>query len=73
MDYIHIMCDQHEVIMSDGIWTESFQPGDQTLAGMDAAQRYELELLFAELAPGGAGFAAVRRTLRRHEADLLLA
>jgi hypothetical protein len=73
MDYIHLMCDRHEIIMADGIWTESFQPGDQTLAGMDAAQRFELEMIFPELVPGAAGFAAVRRTLRRHEADLLLA
>jgi Ca2+-binding RTX toxin-like protein len=72
-DYIHIMCDRHEVIMSDGIWTESFQPGDQTLAGMDATQRFELETIFPHLVPGAAGFAAVRMTLRRYEADLLLA
>lgn len=72
-DYIHVMCDQHEVIMSDGIWTESFQPGDQTLAGLDAAQRCELDEIFVDLRRGAAGYAAARRTLRRHEADLLLA
>jgi hypothetical protein len=72
-DYIHIMCDRYDVIMSDGIWTESFQPGDQTLAGMGAAQRFELETIFPHLVPGAAGFGAVRRVLRRHEADLLLA
>jgi hypothetical protein len=71
-DYIHIMCDHHEVIWSDGIWTESFQPGDQTLAGLDAAQRYELEEIFPTLRAQPAQFAAARRTLRRHEADLLL-
>jgi Ca2+-binding RTX toxin-like protein len=72
-DYIHVMCDAHEVILSDGIWTESFQPGDHTLAGMDAAQRFELETIFVELSPAAAGIASARRTLRRHEADLLLA
>ncbi len=71
-DYIHIMCDRHEVIWSDGIWTESFQPGDLTLAGLDAAQRFELEEIFPVLRTGSDGFAAARRTLRRHEADLLL-
>ena len=72
-DYIHLMCEAHEVILSDGIWTESFQPGDLTLAGMDAAQRFELETIFPELVAMAAGMAAARRTLRRHEADLLLA
>jgi Hint domain len=71
-DYIHIMCDRHEVIWSDGIWTESFQPGDQTLAGLDAAQRGELQEIFPALRARSGGFAAARRTLRRHEADLLL-
>ncbi len=71
-DYIHIMCDRHEVIWSDGIWTESFQPGDLTLAGLDAAQRFELDEIFPNLQQQAVGFAAARRTLRRHEADLLL-
>jgi hypothetical protein len=67
------MCAAHEVIWADGIWTESFQPGDHSLSGLDAAQRMELETLFPQLGRNGVGFPAARRTLRRHEADLLLA
>ena len=26
--YIHFLCDRHEVVLSNGAWTESFQPGD---------------------------------------------
>lgn len=73
VQYVHVMCAAHEVLWSDGIWTESFQPGDQTLSGLDAAQRIEIEELFPQLATPGHVFPAARRTLRRHEADLLLA
>ncbi len=72
--YIHIMCAQHEVILSDGIWTESFQPGDMSLAGVGNAQRLEILELFPELATteGVAGYTAARRTLKKHEAQLLV-
>ena len=32
-EYIHVMFERHEVILGDGSWTESFQPGDYSLAG----------------------------------------
>jgi len=71
--YIHIMFDQHEVILSDGTWTESFQPGDMSLAGIGNAQRQEIFELFPELATqdGIAGYTAARRSLKRHEAKLI--
>jgi hypothetical protein len=47
--YIHIMFDRHEVVLSNGAWTESFQPGDYTLGGMGNAQRAEIFELFPEL------------------------
>lgn len=72
--YIHFMFDQHEVVLSDGAWTESFQPGDQSLRGLDKAQRDELLELFPELQSdaGRAGYGSARRSLRRHEAQLLV-
>ena len=48
--YIHVMFDRHEVILSDGTWTESFQPGDMSLAGIGEEQRNEILELFPELA-----------------------
>ncbi|MGJ8626618.1 MAG: Hint domain-containing protein [Sulfitobacter sp.] len=71
--YIHIMFDQHEVVLSDGAWTESFQPGDMSLAGIGNAQRTEILELFPELATaeGIQGYAAARRSLKKHEAQLL--
>ncbi|MFC2967673.1 Hint domain-containing protein [Acidimangrovimonas pyrenivorans] len=71
--YIHFMFDRHEVVLSNGAWTESFQPGDFTLKGMGNAQRSEIFELFPELrTPEGVeDYTAARKTLKRHEAMLL--
>lgn len=72
--YIHFMCDHHEVILSNGAWTESFQPGAQVLDGMGEAQRDEIFELFPELrTPSGLNaYQAARRSLRRYEAQVLM-
>lgn len=72
--YIHIMFTQHEVVLSNGTWTESFQPADHSLAGIGRAQRAELEHLFPDLKTpvGVASFQAARRSLDPHEAQLLM-
>lgn len=71
--YVHFMCDRHEVVLSNGAWTETFQPGDFTLKGMGNAQRSEIFELFPELkTPAGVeGYQAARRVLKKHEAVLL--
>jgi len=71
--YVHFLCDRHEVVLANGAWTESFQPGDQSLNGMGNAQRNEIFEIFPELrgAVGRAGYKAARRVLKRHEARLL--
>ena len=72
--YIHFMFDRHEVVLSNGAWTESFQPGDYTLKGMGNAQRNEIYDLFPDLKSdaGLQDYQAARRTLKRHEAMLLV-
>ena len=72
--YVHFMFDRHEVVLSNGAWTESFQPGDYTLKGMGNAQRGEIFDLFPELKTdaGLEGYQSARRTLKRHEALLLV-
>ncbi len=70
--YLHLLFDRHEIISSDGLWSESFQPGDRTLAGMDGAQRAEIAALFPGLNVK-ARFAAARRSLKAHEARVLFA
>ncbi|EPX78338.1 Hint domain-containing protein [Salipiger mucosus] len=71
--YIHFMFEQHEVVLSNGAWTESFQPGDYTLKGIGDAQRKEIFALFPELeqAEGLKAYGAARRSLKKHEARLL--
>lgn len=71
--YVHFMADRHQVVMGDNAWSESFQPGDQTLSGMDDAQRQELFTLFPELAKGQASltYPAARKTLTTRETRLL--
>ena len=71
--YLHFMFDNHEVVLSDGAWTESFQPGDYTLQGIGNAQRTEILELFPELATaqGINDYQSARKTLKAHEARLL--
>lgn len=73
--YVHIMFDNHQIIDSEGAWSESFQPADVTLNGLGTAQREELLALFPELAThkGQRDFATARRVLARHESAALLA
>ncbi|MBV1863620.1 MAG: Hint domain-containing protein [Rhodobacteraceae bacterium] len=71
--YIHILFDNHEVVLSDGAWTESFQPGDLTLGGIASEQREEIFALFPELEKpeGREEYSAARQSLKKHEARLL--
>ena len=61
-------------MLSNGAWTESFQPGDMTLKGMGNAQRSEIFDLFPQLRTevGIENYGAARRTLKRHEAALII-
>jgi hypothetical protein len=69
-EYIHVMFERHQVILGDGAWTESFQPGDQTIGGFDAEQREEILKLFPQLSgkSGLEAYGSARYSLKRHEA-----
>ncbi len=68
------MFERHEVVLSDGTWTESFYPGDYTIDGLGAEQRDEILALFPELETevGMKGYRTARATLKKYEAKLLL-
>ena len=72
--YLHVMCDRHEVLLADGAWSESFQPGDEAIRAVERAQREELLTLFPELrdAVGRDAFQAARMSLKSHEAEVLI-
>ena len=73
--YIHFMFDQHEIVQSDGCWTESFQPGDKTLGAITDEARDELFAIFPELRDleGQIAFQAARATLKSYQSRALLA
>jgi hypothetical protein len=71
--YIHIMFDAHEIVCSDGLWSESFQPSARIVGGMDADRQEEIRALFPELSAAVVAFPSARLTLKAHEARVLLA
>lgn len=74
VEYVHILFDRHQVVVSEGLETESFLPGPQTTKSLEASIVEEICTIFPELDPvTGHGYSpAVRRTLRKFEARLLM-
>ncbi len=50
--YFHMMFDQHEIVFSEGVPSESFYPSADILDESEAAARDEILALFPELAQG---------------------
>ena len=73
VQYIHLIFEKHEIVLANGAWTESFQPGDHSLKGIASAQRCEIIALFPELetVAGMDNYGAARRSLKKHEAAYL--
>lgn len=49
ISYHHLLFDRHQIICSQGLWSESYLPGPQTLPGHDAETQAELLRLFPNL------------------------
>jgi Hint domain len=75
VEYFHLLFDQHEVIYSEGLPTESFLPGPQLANSFEEEVAAEIYDLFPEIDPAtGLGYSpAARRTLKPFEAQLLCA
>ena len=73
--YLHLMFERHEVIMADGIWSESFQPAARSIGGLDEDQRDELFKVFPDMPQSlhPEAYRSARLTLKAHEARALLA
>ena len=71
--YVHLMFDQHEIVISNGLESESFLPGGQITNLFEQEAVAEIATLFPELdLDTGEGYSpAARRILKRHEAELL--
>jgi hypothetical protein len=60
--YFHLLFDRHELIWSNGILTESYHPGPETMDGFDLAAQTEILRLFPELDPHtGTGYGPTAR------------
>lgn len=72
--YIHFMFERHEVVLSNGAWTESFQPDDFSLKGVGNSQRNEIFELFPELKEkrGEDAYKTARRSLRQEEVQAMM-
>ena len=72
VDYHHILFDGHEMVMAEGLVSESFHPGDYIMMA-DAGVRAELLALFPDLdpMPGKGGRRTAHRVLRGCEATVL--
>jgi hypothetical protein len=68
--YFHFLFDAHEIVMAEGLASESFLFGDY-LCKETSALRAEIIALFPEFGGQGPNMSAARRTLRAHEARLL--
>ncbi|HSF62912.1 MAG TPA: Hint domain-containing protein [Paracoccaceae bacterium] len=71
--YVHLLFDRHQVVMAEGLATESFLPGPAVARALAPETLREILVLFPELDPEtGAGYGpAARRMLRAHEAAAL--
>lgn len=73
--YVHILFDRHEIVRANGLDSESYHPGQETLDSFDAETRDEiLRLMPNSDAMMGYGFGpSARVSLRKFEAEALMA
>lgn len=74
VEYVHLLFDQHQVVFSEDLETESFLPGPQTTQMFEADIREEICTIFSarDLATVEGYGPAVRPILRGYEAEALL-
>ncbi|MGB0900201.1 Hint domain-containing protein [Halocynthiibacter sp.] len=61
--YYHFMLDQHEVVMANGSWAESFLPTETSLRGLSKPAREEMNTLFPDLLTNAASGPTAARTV----------
>ena len=71
--YFHMMFDQHEIVFSEGVPSESFYPAQNTLDAFETATRDEILVLFPELTQSAACYGPpARPALNMAEISLML-
>ena len=72
--YFHLLFDQHEIIMSNGLPSESFHPSAAAVSSFDLNTKRELLSLFPELASYEQAYGpTARRVLKKYESRVLAA
>ena len=72
ISYFHILFDQHEIIVAENCFSESYFPGPTAVGSIDEEVREELFALFPELARDPTSYGATARMcLRKHEAAMV--
>jgi len=72
VEYFHILFDRHEIIYAEGAATESYHPGDQSMAELSDASRDEIFKIFPQLRALPKTYGAPARVcLRSFESSLL--
>ncbi len=66
--YVHLLFDQHEIVICDGFASESYHPGAETLDAFDPETRAEVLELMAEMETYG---PTARLEIKAHESRLL--
>ncbi|TNJ41559.1 Hint domain-containing protein [Phaeobacter sp. B1627] len=66
--YVHLLFDQHEIVLGNGLESESYHPGAETLDAFDVETRDEILNLMAEI---GEYSPTARVALKSYESRLL--
>jgi hypothetical protein len=74
VDYVHLLFDRHQVIMAEGLASESLFLGGQALGALAEGAVAEILAIFPELdAQSGEGYGpTARRVLKAHEAQVMM-
>lgn len=72
VEYFHILFDTHQIMLTEGLPTESFHPQEYSLNALDRAVRDEILSLFPALADMRGQGKTARLSLRPWEARMLL-
>lgn len=73
VEYFHILFDEHQIIYTEGLETESFHPGAYTLSELSESTRAELFRLFPRLRDGDGYGPVAHSVLRPWETKMLTA
>ncbi len=67
LDYVVLLCDRHEVLLAEGVFSESFHPAESGLAALPPAARAEIAALIpeADLSRRRAAYPIVRNAEAR--------